>query len=800
MLETIGVSSMNDLLVDIPQTLRLESLQLPAGLSEFETMAQVTALAKRNRVFADRLTFRGGGVYRRFIPAAVAAVTSKPEFYTAYTPYQAEASQGTLQAIFEFQTLIAELTALDVANASLYDGATAVAEAAMMAFVQTGRNEVIVSGYVHPEYVQVLRAFGDGRGIKVRKDGEPNKKTAAVIFQQPDFLGLLVDPRALTAAAHDAGALAIAVVDPISLAVLAPPGEYGADIAVGEGQQLGMAPSFGGPHVGFIACRKELVRKLPGRLVGTAHDVQGRRGFVLALAAREQHIRREKATSNICTNHSLCALAAAVYLTYMGPYGLRQVAEVSFKRAHALAERLAALPGWPRLSEPELMRHYSRLASLNYSISENFYPLGSCTMKYNPVANEAAAALPGFAGLHPYQDEETVQGALELMWRLEQALCAVVGVDRVTLQPAAGAHGEWTALRMIRAYQHSRGEARTEVLVPDSAHGTNPASAALSGFQVVEVKSGGDGRISLADLESKLSPRTSALMLTNPNTLGLFEREILDIAELVHSTGAMLYYDGANLNAFMGICRPGDMGFDAVHMNLPKTFTTSPGRGGPGAGPVGVKTELVPFLPSPTVERTNGRLTFDHKPPQSIGRVRSFYGNFGMLVRAYTYILAMGGDGLSQASRDAVLSANYLRKLLDGHLEMPHDGPCMHEFVASAHNLTVQDGVRALDLAKALLDREFYAPTVYFPLVVPEAIMVEPTETESKATLDAFAQAVREIVAQAKTDPQGLHQEPKRTPVGRLDEVAAARRINAYLQGQSEDPVLRWKAAAESPS
>ncbi|TMF79225.1 MAG: glycine dehydrogenase subunit 2 [Chloroflexi bacterium] len=457
-------------------------------------------------------------------------------------------------------------------------------------------------------------------------------------------------------------------------------------------------------------------------------------------------------------------------------------------------------PGLPRLSEPEIMRHYSRMASLNYSISENFYPLGSCTMKYNPVVNEAAAALPGFAELHPYQDEETVQGALELMWRLEQALCAIVGVDRVTLQPAAGAHGEWTALRMIRAYQHSRGEARTEVLVPDSAHGTNPASAALSGFQVVEVKSGGDGRISLADLESKLSPRTSALMLTNPNTLGLFEREILDIAELVHSTGAMLYYDGANLNAFMGICRPGDMGFDAVHMNLHKTFTTPHGGGGPGAGPVGVKSELVPFLPAPTVERTNGRLTLDHKRPQSIGRVRSFYGNFGMLVRAYTYILAMGGDGLSQASRDAVLSANYLRKLLDGHLEMPHDGPCMHEFVASAHNLTVQDGVRALDLAKALLDREFYAPTVYFPLVVPEAIMVEPTETESKATLDAFAQAVREIVAQAKTDPQGLHQEPKRTPVGRLDEVAAARRINAYLQGQSEDPVLRWKAAAESPS
>ena len=346
MLETLGIGSIDDLLGDIPQSLRIDGLKLPNGLSEMETMGQLAGLAARNKVYPDRLTFRGGGVYRRFIPAAVAAVTSKPEFYTAYTPYQAEASQGTLQAIFEYQSLIAELTGLDVSNASLYDGATAVAEAAMMAYVHTGRNEVIVSGYVHPEYVQVLRAFSEGRGIKVRKGGEPNKKTAAVIFQQPDFLGLLVDARTLTAAAHDAGALAIACVDPISLALLAPPGEYDADIAVGEGQQLGLTPSFGGPHVGFIACKKELVRKLPGRLVGTAHDAQGRRGFVLALAAREQHIRREKATSNICTNHSLCALAAAVYLTYMGPYGLRQVAEVSFKRAHALAERLKSIPGW----------------------------------------------------------------------------------------------------------------------------------------------------------------------------------------------------------------------------------------------------------------------------------------------------------------------------------------------------------------------------------------------------------------------------------------------------------------------
>jgi glycine dehydrogenase subunit 2 len=437
-------------------------------------------------------------------------------------------------------------------------------------------------------------------------------------------------------------------------------------------------------------------------------------------------------------------------------------------------------PSLPRLSEPEIMRHYSRLASMNYSISEQFYPLGSCTMKYNPAANEQAARLSGFADLHPYQDEETVEGALELMWRLERALAEIAGVDRVTLQPAAGAHGEWTALRMIQAYHEDHGEDRDQVIVPDSAHGTNPASAALCGFEVVEVRSGPDGRVDVADLESKLSARVAALMLTNPNTLGLFERQILEMADMTHAVGAKLYYDGANLNALMGICRPGDMGFDAVHMNLHKTFTTPHGGGGPGAGPVGVKAELVPFLPRPTVERSNGAFRLDYERPRSIGRVRSFYGNFGMLVRAFAYILAMGGDGLHQASEDAVLAANYLRKRLEGVLDLPHRGPCMHEFVASARNLGPQ-GVKAIDVAKGLLERGFHAPTVYFPLIVPEAVMIEPTETESKDTLDSFVEAMRAIADLARTDPDELHAEPRSLPVGRLDEVAAARH-----------PVLRW--------
>jgi glycine dehydrogenase subunit 1 len=346
MLRALGASQLDDLLVDIPASLRVDGLALEPGLSEHETMARVRRLAGRNQVFEDRLWFAGGGVYRRFIPAAVSAVISKPEFYTAYTPYQPEASQGTLQAIFEFQTLISELTAMDVANASLYDGATALAEGAMMAVVHTGRHEVVLAGAIHPEYVEVLRCYHEGRGFELRTGlDQVSERTAAVVFQQPDFMGLLGDAAGLTELAHRHGALSVACVDPISLGLLAPPGEYGADIAVGEGQQLGLAPSYGGPHVGFIACRRDLMRRLPGRLVGEAHDEQGRRGYVLTLTAREQHIRRAKATSNICTNHSLCALAASVYLTYMGPDGLRQVADVSHQRAHVLADRLCAIPG-----------------------------------------------------------------------------------------------------------------------------------------------------------------------------------------------------------------------------------------------------------------------------------------------------------------------------------------------------------------------------------------------------------------------------------------------------------------------
>ncbi len=437
----------------------------------------------------------------------------------------------------------------------------------------------------------------------------------------------------------------------------------------------------------------------------------------------------------------------------------------------------------PSLSEPEVARHFGRLGRLNHNLHQGLYPLGSCTMKYNPTVNEALARLEPFAGLHPYHPERMAQGALRLMWELERALVALTGMDRMSLQPAAGAHGEWTGLRMIQAYHRSRGERRDQVLVPDSAHGTNPASAALSGLQTVTVRSGADGLVDLQDFKSKLSERVAAVMMTNPNTVGLFEKDIETIARLAHQTGVQLYYDGANLNALVGLARPGEMGFDVVHLNLHKTFSTPHGGGGPGAGPVGVKSHLVPFLPLPTVERRDDGYVLDYDRPNSIGKVRSFYGNFGMLVRAYAYIRAYGNT-INQVALHAVLNASYLRHHLRRYFDDAFPGPTMHEFVLSAKRARAQ-GVRALDIAKRLIDLGFYPPTIYFPLIVPEALMIEPTETESKATLDLFIQAFDQIDKEIASEPEIVKSAPHSAPVGRLDEVRAARQ-----------PALRWRPAA----
>ncbi|MHC0035941.1 aminomethyl-transferring glycine dehydrogenase subunit GcvPB [Pseudoneobacillus sp. C159] len=439
-------------------------------------------------------------------------------------------------------------------------------------------------------------------------------------------------------------------------------------------------------------------------------------------------------------------------------------------------------PELPEVFELDIMRHYTALSNRNHGIDSGFYPLGSCTMKYNPKINENVARFPGFAHVHPLQDETSVQGALGLMYDLQQHLKEITGMDEVTLQSAAGAHGEWTGLMMIRAYHEANGDTkRTKVIVPDSAHGTNPASATVAGFETITVKSNENGLVDLEDLKRVVGEDTAALMLTNPNTLGLFEENILEMAEIVHTAGGKLYYDGANLNAVLSKARPGDMGFDVVHLNLHKTFTGPHGGGGPGSGPVGVKADLIPFLPKPLVEKRGEEFVLDYDRPQSIGRVKPYYGNFGINVRAYTYIRSMGPDGLKAVTEYAVLNANYMMRRLQPHYDLPFDRHCKHEFVLSGKRQK-KLGVRTLDIAKRLLDFGYHPPTIYFPLNVEECIMIEPTETESKETLDGFIDTMIQIAKEAEENPEIVQEAPHSTVVGRLDETLAARK-----------PVLRYQ-------
>ncbi|MBU9712227.1 aminomethyl-transferring glycine dehydrogenase subunit GcvPB [Evansella tamaricis] len=435
----------------------------------------------------------------------------------------------------------------------------------------------------------------------------------------------------------------------------------------------------------------------------------------------------------------------------------------------------------PEVSELQLVRHYTALSRRNHGVDSGFYPLGSCTMKYNPKINEDVARYPGFAHLHPYQSEETIQGALELMYKLQESLGEITGMDQVTLQPAAGAHGEWTGLMLIRAYHEANGDyQRTKVIVPDSAHGTNPASATVAGFDSVTVRSNEKGLVDLDHLREVVGDDTAALMLTNPNTLGLFEEQIVEMAKIVHKAGGKLYYDGANSNAILGITRPGDMGFDVVHLNLHKTFTTPHGGGGPGSGPVGVKKDLIPYLPKPLVAKDGDWYYFDYDIPESIGRVKPYYGNFGINVRAYTYIRTMGPEGLKKVSEYAVLNANYMFRRLEPYFDAPYTKHCKHEFVLSGRRQK-KLGVRTLDIAKRLLDFGYHPPTIYFPLNVEECLMIEPTETESKETLDEFVDAMIQIAKEAEENPEIVQEAPHHTVIDRLDETTAARK-----------PILRY--------
>lgn len=431
---------------------------------------------------------------------------------------------------------------------------------------------------------------------------------------------------------------------------------------------------------------------------------------------------------------------------------------------------------FPEVAELDLVRHYTELSNKNFGVDSGFYPLGSCTMKYNPKINEKVARIPGFAESHPLQEEGQVQGSLEIVYSLQEELKEITGMDEVTLQPAAGAHGEWTALMIFKAYHLDNGEGhRDEVIVPDSAHGTNPASASFAGFKAVTVKSNERGEVDIEDLKRVVNENTAAIMLTNPNTLGIFEKNIMEIREIVHEAGGLLYYDGANLNAIMDKVRPGDMGFDAVHLNLHKTFTGPHGGGGPGSGPVGVKKELASYLPKPMVIKDGDTFKYDNDIKNSIGRVKPFYGNFGIYLRAYTYIRTMGAEGLREVSEEAVLNANYIKASLKDHYEIPYEQYCKHEFVLSGSKQK-EHGVRTLDMAKRLLDFGVHPPTIYFPLNVEEGMMIEPTETESKETLDYFIDAMIQIAEEAKNDPDKVLEAPHSTIIDRLDETTAARK------------------------
>lgn len=887
MLRTIGVKKADDLFADVPPSVILkDGLHLPPGLSESDLKAFFRKVGRNNQPVTDRPCFLGAGSYYHDLPSCVKAVVSRSEFVTSYTPYQPEIAQGTLQVLFDFQTYMTRLTGLEVSNSSLYDGATAVAEAVLMALRIKRGADVFCSRALHPEYRATLETLTAPHGTKIHPvplkgtetDLEALKAAltpnAVVVIQYPNFLGSVEDLRGFAEAAHAKGAyLVAAVAEAMNLALLPTPGSLGADVCAGSAQSFGNALSYGGPHVGFLTCRMADLRQMPGRVVGLTTDQHGQEGLVLTFQAREQHIRRERASSNVCTTMSLMANFASAWLYLKGGRGARDAAASGASAAHALAEGLRKIPGfqvlttryvnewvvkgpksgladflaewglvapldlsaeYPELqdcvlaacteltsasdleaflsaaeefagvphvaslakrptslplwlpfgpvpdiaahSEVETVRYYTALARKNFGLDDGFYPLGSCTMKYNPKVNEEIAASEAWTDLHPYQRGDEVQGALQVMYELEQWLCEVTGCHAVTLQPSAGAQGELTALLMARRYFIDRGETgRVNVLVPDSSHGTNPASAAMAGFKVVSIPTDARGNLDVAALKAKVGADTAVLMLTNPSTLGLFEENILEVQKIVHGAGGLLYYDGANMNAILGLCRPGDMGFDLVHLNLHKSFATPHGGGGPGSGPVGCSKALEAFLPEPRVRKEGNRYDLWTGSPKTIGRVKTNTGNFAVLLRALAYCKRLGKEGLERVGRAATLNANYLLARLKDHYPVPYDRFCKHEFVLGLDPFKKQYGITATDLAKRLIDYHYHPPTIYFPLVVHEAVMIEPTETESKATLDKFVDDLVAIRGEIEKNPELLHQAPHGTPVSRMDDVKAVK-------------------------
>ena len=856
MLETVGVQSLDDLIAQtMPASIRQHTpLAIGAGLSEPEVLRKLRRTAAKNKVAVSLI---GQGYYGTVLPPVIQRnILENPAWYTAYTPYQPEISQGRLEALLNFQTMVAELTGLAIANASLLDEATAAAEAMAMAYRlgHDGKSVFFVDADCHPQTIAVVRTRAEPLGWQVVV-GDPQKDfNASALFgallQYPGSSGEIRDIRPAITALHAAGALAIVAADPLALTLLVPPGEIGADIAVGSMQRFGVPMGYGGPHAAYIAAKDEFKRALPGRLVGVSVDRRGAPAYRLALQTREQHIRREKATSNICTAQVLLAVVASMYGVYHGPDRLKHIAAQIHRTTCVLAAGLNAL-GWtvetrnffdtvtvdtgdrqeevlrrageqginlrrrgngrigiscdettsPEIveavwrafvrsgadklafasiaetvkvqlpetfarksefmthavfhryrSETELLRYMRRLADRDLALDRCMIPLGSCTMKLNATAEMIPMTWPEFSDLHPFAPLDQAEGFAEMTAELSRYLCTITGYDAVSLQPNSGAQGEFAGLLAIRAYHASRGEPQRNIcLIPASAHGTNPASAHLAGMEVVEAGCDADGNIDIADLRAKAethAARLAAIMVTYPSTHGVFEKEIRTICEVVHQYGGQVYLDGANLNAQVGLARPGDYGADVSHINLHKTFCIPHGGGGPGMGPIGVKKHLAPFLPGHPERPDLG----SHVGPVSAAP----YGSASILPISWTYMLLMGGEGLAKATKFAILNANYIARRLGSHFALlfKNDrGRVAHECILDMRPFKESAGITVDDIAKRLIDYGFHAPTMSFP--VPGTLMIEPTESEPKSELDRFCEAMISIRGEIRAIEEG---------------------------------------------
>ncbi len=843
MLAVIGQPSL-DALVDaiVPQSILLNTpLALPGATTEEEALDRLRAIAQKNQVFR---TFIGMGYYGTHTPNVILRnILENPAWYTAYTPYQAEISQGRMEALINFQTMVCDLTGMEIANASLLDEGTAAAEAMTLAkrSCKSRSNLFFVSADCHPQTIAVLRTRAEALGIEVAVgDDEAALKTDAfgVLLQYPCSTGELRDYGDIVRAAHARGALVAAATDLLALALIRPPGEWGADIAIGNSQRFGVPFGFGGPHAAFLACRDAYKRSMPGRLVGVSVDAQGQPAYRLTLQTREQHIRREKATSNICTAQVLLAVMASMYAVYHGPQGLKRIAQrvhrltailaaglrasglevtaaffdtisvtgVDAAKIHAAAraQRInlrdlgatsvgisldetttradvaslwslfgangdvdvldaAVLDGIPPAlartsdylthpvfnahhAEHEMLRYLRSLADKDLALDRTMIPLGSCTMKLNATAEMIPVTWPEFAHVHPFVPAGQAQGYRQLVDELEKMLAECTGYDAVSVQPNSGAQGEYAGLLAIRAYHKARGEGHRNIcLIPESAHGTNPASANLAGMEVVVVKCDANGNVDVADLKAKAAQhgdRLAALMVTYPSTHGVFEEAIVGICDIVHAHGGQVYMDGANLNALVGLAKPGKFGSDVSHLNLHKTFCIPHGGGGPGVGPVAVKAHLAKFLPAKLGDAVDGA--------HPVGMVSAAsYGSAGILSISWMYITLMGAAGLKRATQVALLNANYVAKKLAPHyptLYTGRNGLVAHECILDLRPLKDASGVSAEDVAKRLMDYGFHAPTLSFP--VPGTLMVEPTESESLHELDRFCEAMIAIRAE----------------------------------------------------